>query len=97
VVDLFDLYDPADDRMFPAPWGEGKQHLDDLFRDTYAHLAGTHFWRARQHSEPGPAAVRSLAQWRANTLEAIQTLAGSGSLTSLGRSFVEGMRDSARS
>jgi uncharacterized protein len=97
IVDLYDLYDRADDRLFPAPWGAGKQHLDGLFRDTYAHLAGTHFWDARQQAAPGPATLRSLAQWRASTLEAIQTLAGSGSLTSLGTSFVEGMRDSARS
>ena len=53
VADLYDLYDPADDQMFPAPWGEGKQHLDGLFRDTYAHLAGTHFWQARQSPRPG--------------------------------------------
>lgn len=97
VMDLYDLYDPADDRLFPAPWGEGKQHLDGLFRDTYAHLAGTHFWDARQHAAAGPAAARSLAQWRANTLEAIQALAACGSLTSLGAWFVKVMRDSARS
>ena len=97
VADLYDLYDPADDQMFPAPWGEGKQHLDGLFRDTYAHLAGTHFWQARQQSAPGPTVARSLARWRADTLEAIQTLASSGSLTPLGASFVAGMRDSARS
>jgi uncharacterized protein len=97
VMDLYDLYDRADDRLFPAPWGEGQQHLDGLFRDAYAHLAGTHFWHARQHAAAGPAAVRSLAQWRANTLEAIQTLADSGSLTTLGASFVKVMRDSARS
>jgi uncharacterized protein len=97
VTDLYDLYDPADDRMFPAPWGEGKQQLDGLFRDTYAHLAGTRFWHARQQSAPGPTAARSLAQWRTETLEAAQTLVASGSLTRLGMSFVTGMRDSARS
>jgi uncharacterized protein len=94
IVDLYDLYDRADDRLFPVPWGEGKQHLDGLFRDTYAHLAGTHFWHARQRAAPGPAA-RSCAQWRADTLEATKTLADSGSLTPLGTSFVKGMRDSA--
>jgi uncharacterized protein len=97
ITDLYDLYDRADDRLFPAPWGEGKQHLDGLFRDTYAHLAGTRFWHARQHAAPGQAPAEPHARWRADTLEAIQTLAGSGSLTPLGTSFVEGMRDSARS
>jgi uncharacterized protein len=94
ITDLYDLYDPADDRLFPVPWGEGKQRLDGLFRDTYARLAGTHFWHARQRAAPGPAA-RSLARWRADTLEATRALADSGSLTPLGTSFVKGMRDSA--
>jgi uncharacterized protein len=97
IADLYDLYDPVDSRLFPAPWGEGKQHLDVLFRDTYAHLAGIHFWHARQQAAPGQAAARPLARWRADTLEAIQTLAGSGSLTPLGVSFVDVMRDSAAS
>ena len=97
VADLYDLYDPADDRMFPAPWGAGKQHLDGLFRDTYAHLAGAHFWHARQQSAPRPPVAQSPTRWRADTLAAIQTLAGSGALTPLGASFVEGMRESARS
>jgi uncharacterized protein len=95
IADLYDLYDRMDGRLFPAPWGEGKQHLDGLFRDTYAHLAGTHFWHARQQAAPGQVAAKSLARWRADTLEAIQTLAGSGSLTPLGTSFVDGMRGSA--
>jgi uncharacterized protein len=97
IADLYDLYDRMDDRLFPAPWGEGKQHLDGLFRGAYAHLAGTHFWHARQRAAPGQAAAKSLARWRADTLEAIRTLAGSGSLTPLGMSFVDGMRDSASS
>jgi uncharacterized protein len=99
VLDLYDLYDPADDRLFPAPWGEGKQRLDGLFRDTYARLGGTSFWRSRQHTESGQAAEvagQRFEQWQADTLEAIQTLAGSGSLTPIGMSFAERMRHSAR-
>ena len=97
IADLYDLYDRLDGRLFRAPWGEGKQHLDELFRDTYAHLAGIHFWHARQQATPGQAAAKQLARWRADTLEAIHTLAGSGSLSPLGASFVDGMRDSASS
>jgi len=40
-------------------------------------------------------AGQRFAQWQADTLEAIQTLAGSGSLTPLGMSFAERMRHSA--
>jgi uncharacterized protein len=98
VLDLYDLYDPADDRLFPAPWGEGKQHLNGLFLHTFAHLAGIDFWRVRQQTASGPpahVAGQRSAQWRSDTLEAIQTLAGSGSLTALGTSFLEHMRRSA--
>jgi uncharacterized protein len=90
VLDLYDLYDPADDRLFPAPWGEGKQHLEGLFQDAYAHLAGTDFWRMRQQlasGRPAQVAGQRFAQWRAESLEAIQTLAGSGALTPLGMRF----------
>jgi uncharacterized protein len=98
VLDLYDLYDPADDRLFPAPWGEGKQHLEGLFQDAYAHLAGTDFWRVRQqlaNGRPAQVAGHRFAQWQAESREAIQTLAGSGSLTPLGTAFVEIMAHAA--
>jgi uncharacterized protein len=91
VLDLYDLYDPADDRLFPAPWGEGKQHLEGLFQDAYAHLAGMDFWRMRQQLASGRSAQvanQRFAQLRAESLEAISALAGSGSLTPLGMTFV---------
>jgi uncharacterized protein len=99
VVDLYDLYDPADTRLFASPWSEGKQHPEDLFRDAYAHLAGSAFWRTRQHHATGAAAESArqhFVQWRADTTEAIETLVDSGSLTPLGMSFVGRMRHSAR-
>jgi uncharacterized protein len=99
VLDLYDLFDPTDTRLFASPWGEGKQHLVELFRDAYAHLAGTAFWRARQHHATGTAAEearRQFAQWQADTTEAIETLADSRSLTPLGTSFVNRMRHMAR-
>jgi uncharacterized protein len=98
VLDLYDLYDPADDRLFPAPWGEGKQHLEGLFQDAYAHLAGTDFWRVRQQLANGRSAEvagQRFAQWRAESLEAISRLTGSGSLTPLGMKFVETMSHAA--
>ena len=98
VLDLYDLYDPADDRLFPTPWAEGKQQLEGLLRDTYAHLAGTGFWRVRQRLAGGAAAEvagQRFAHWRADTLGAIQILVGSGSLTRLGTEFVEKMWHSA--
>ena len=97
VLDLYDLYDRADNRLFASPWQEGKQHLADLFRDAFAHLAGSEFWRVRAHNATGTAAGAArqrFVQSQAETSDAIETLSGSGSLTPLGMSFVHQMRRS---
>jgi len=48
ILDLYDLHVPDGDRLFPAPWGEGKLHFEGLLRGAYAQLAVAEFWRARQ-------------------------------------------------
>ncbi len=95
VLDLYDLYEQADDRLFPAPWGEGKGRIDGLLHGAYAHLAVTEVWRVRQQRASGTAADtagRRFGECRAQTGEAIGTLLDSGALTSLGTRFVEEMR-----
>ena len=99
VLDLCDLYDPADDSLFPAPWGEEKLQVGGLLQGAYAHLAVTDVWRARQRVAAGPAAqeaARRFVQWDAHTREAIDALLSSDSLTPLGTSFVQEMRRSVR-
>ena len=99
VLDLYDLYDPADGRLFHAPWRDDLRPLEGLLQGTYAHLAVTDFWRARQEVTAGAeaeAAGQRFVYWRDHTRDAIKTLAGSGSLTPLGERFVAGMRQSAR-
>ena len=54
ILDLYDLYDQADDRLFPAPWGEGKAQIEGLLQGAYAHLAVTDFWRASRQRTAGP-------------------------------------------
>lgn len=93
VLDLIDLFDETDRRLFHAPWREDPRPIEGLLQGTYAHLAVTDFWRVRRHSEPDPAR-RHFAHWRARTAEAIETLAGSKALTPLGERFVAGMRRS---
>lgn len=93
VLDMFDLYDPSDRRLFHAPWREDPRPLEGLLQGTYAHLAVTDFWRIRRHTEPEPAA-RHFAHWRAQTARAIDTLIGSKALTPLGERFVTRMRAS---
>jgi uncharacterized protein len=99
VLDLYDLYDPADDRLFHAPWRDDLRPLEGLLQGTYAHLAVTDFWRARQEVTAGAeaeSAGQRYTYWRGHTRDAIETLANSGSLTPVGVQFVNGMRRSAR-
>jgi uncharacterized protein len=81
VLDLFDLYDGADDRLFQAPWGEEKVQLDGLLLGAYIRLV-----------ESGE---RRSAEWHAQTREATDVLLSSGALTPLGERFVLEMSRSA--
>jgi uncharacterized protein len=95
VLDLFDLCDPSDRRLYYAPWREDPRPLEQLLQGTYAHIAVTDFWRTRRHQLSGAdalAAGEQFARWRQMTAEAIDTLADSGTLTPDGERFVEGMR-----
>jgi uncharacterized protein len=100
VLDLYDLYDTADNRLFHAPWRDDPRPLEGLLQGTYAHIAVTDFWRARRSSAAGPAveaAEARFAHWRGQTADAIESLAASGSLTPLGEQFIDGMRQSIAS
>jgi len=95
VLDLFELCDPADQRLFYAPWRADLRPLEALLQGAYAHIGVTDYWRIRRHRADGPEAVAAeerFARWRVLTAETIDTLAGSGALTPLGTRFVEGMR-----
>ncbi|MER7752618.1 FxsB family cyclophane-forming radical SAM/SPASM peptide maturase [Kitasatospora sp. NPDC097643] len=100
VLDLLDLYDPADDREYLAPWRPDPRPLEGLLQGTYAHLAVTEYWGTRVQAYDGlagPAAERArteFALWRRYTAEAVERLAESGSLTKLGLRFTDGLRDS---
>ena len=99
VLDLYDLYDPTDDRLFHAPWRDDMRPLEGLLQGTYAHLAVTNFWHARQMATTGAeadAAGERFAYWHAHTRDAIETLMNCGSLTPLGAQFVGEMRHSFR-
>jgi uncharacterized protein len=95
VLDLVDLIDPAERRLFHAPWRDDPRPLPALLQGTYAHIGVTDYWRARRHRAEGADAVMAaerFARWRLITVEAIDTLAESGALTDLGGRFVAGMR-----
>jgi uncharacterized protein len=95
VIDLFELYDPTDRRLFYAPWRDDPRPLPALLQGAYAHIGVTDYWRARRHRAGGAdalAAAERFARWRVLTAEAIETLAGAGALTDLGDRFVARMR-----
>ena len=95
LVDMFDLYDRAERRLFFAPWREDPRPLGALLQGTYAHIGVTDYWRRRRHLMAGPDAsdaAGQFARWRKMTAEAIGTLTESGALTPLGSRFVQGMR-----
>ncbi|HEY1670745.1 MAG TPA: FxsB family cyclophane-forming radical SAM/SPASM peptide maturase [Trebonia sp.] len=83
VLDRYDLFDPADNRLV------------ELLDGAYANLAVTEFWRVRaglgQHDRAE--AAERYQYWRENTAAAIKTVAGSSALTPLGRHFVGQMRN----
>ncbi|MFI6449052.1 FxsB family cyclophane-forming radical SAM/SPASM peptide maturase [Kitasatospora sp. NPDC050543] len=99
VLDLWDLYDAGDTRLYHAPWRPDPRPLEGLLQGTYAHLAVTEFWGSRALAYdglPGAAADHTRLQfalWRAYTAEAVERLADSGSLTPLGLRFAAGMRE----
>ncbi|WP_030458080.1 FxsB family cyclophane-forming radical SAM/SPASM peptide maturase [Kitasatospora sp. NRRL B-11411] len=98
VLDLHDLHDRADERLYHAPWRPDPRPLEGLLQGTYAHLAVAAYWASRVRALDGTrgdeaaAARLQLATWRAHTADAIGTLDGSGALTPLGRRFTAGMR-----
>jgi uncharacterized protein len=96
VLDLYDLFDPADTRLFHAPWRDDPRPLEGLFQGTYAHIAVSDYWRVRRHTggDPDSDAAARFAHWCTGTAAAIGTLAASGSLTPLGEQFLAGMRSS---
>lgn len=96
VLDMADLHDPHDTRLFEAPWRQDPRPLEGLLQGTYAHVGVTDFWRIRRFTALDPEervhAEEEFALWFRHTLRATHVLAGSGSLTPLGLHFVEALR-----
>jgi uncharacterized protein len=91
VLDLFDLYDESDTRLYYAPWREDPRPLEGLIQGIYAHVAVVDFWRGRAGRGDAKAAIH-FARWRAQTCEALEHLAASGSLTEPGARFASRLK-----
>ncbi|MFF6784568.1 FxsB family cyclophane-forming radical SAM/SPASM peptide maturase [Streptomyces sp. NPDC012510] len=102
MLDMFDLLDGLDERRYRVLWRPDPRPLDAIVQGAYAHLAVADVWRIRVRR--GAAGVgtalyeRSLVEadtWRRAVLDALDTVAGTGSLTAMGHRFVRGLRDEA--
>ncbi len=97
VLDLYDLYDPADDRLYHAPWREDKRPLEGFCRARTRTCrvqvlarpsAGDRRRRGRSGWQAIPALGRGIPARRSRPWRR------SGSLTALGMRFVAEMRRS---
>jgi uncharacterized protein len=97
VLDMADLHDPSDRRLFEAPWRPDPRPLEGLLQGTYAHVGVTDFWRVRRHTAPGAEerehAESEFRRWLGHTVRSVEVLAESGSLTPTGLRFTDAMRE----
>ncbi|MFE7838516.1 FxsB family cyclophane-forming radical SAM/SPASM peptide maturase [Streptomyces sp. NPDC057474] len=102
MLDMFDLLDGLDERRYRVLWRPEPRPLDAIVQGAYAHLAVADVWRIRvRRGAAGVGAAlyeRSRVEadkWRTAVLDALATVAGTGSLTALGHRFVRGLRGEA--
>lgn len=97
VLDMADLHDPGDKRLFEAPWRPDPRPLEGLLQGTYAHVGVTDFWRVRRRTAPGEQeraqADTEFRRWLGHTVRSVEVLAESGSLTATGLRFTDAMRE----
>jgi len=92
LLDVLDLYDPSDVNLYYAAWRDDPRPLEGLLQGAYAHIAVTDYWRVRRLVTADLPTAAAFTRWFQQTMEAIDTLAGSGTLTEDGAQFVAGMR-----
>nr|WP_051726629.1 FxsB family cyclophane-forming radical SAM/SPASM peptide maturase [Streptacidiphilus jeojiense] len=99
LMDVVDLYDEQDSRLYPAAWREDLRPLEGLLQGTYAHIAVADFWRSRSsrpHEGADGVAQREYLRWRRGTDQGIEILVGSGSLTEIGLELALQMRSAVQ-
>ena len=89
---LFDLFDQANDTLFPVPWRPDPRPVEGLLHGTYAYLAVAALWRSRSGQTPRSEARRLFLMYRSWVEAAIEVLLNADVLTPEGRRFADGMR-----
>jgi HEXXH motif-containing protein len=95
LLDLHDLYDPADDLLCYAPWREDPRPVGALLQGVYAFQAVAEFWRVRRGQLQGGTATLAeteYVRWRDHVWRALQVLQNSGRFNALGTAFLAGLR-----
>jgi uncharacterized protein len=97
LLDLVELAQPDDGRLYYAPWRPDPRPVSGLLQGAYAFLGISGFWREQRQSAPEPEvrqrAHADFARWRDGAATVAATLLRSGQLTSAGEIFVRTMAE----
>jgi len=86
LLDMYELFDPASTERLKVPWRDDPRPVEGVLHGIYAHLAVSHYWRAR-----GGAHRQKYLRYRSWVRGAAEALAATGALTKQGERFVAGM------
>lgn len=94
LLDLVQLCEPDDRRLYYAPWRADPRPLPALLHGTYAFLGVADFWQQRVSVDDVSGGRYELARRRSQVAAALETLQATDGLTAAGRRFVAGMATS---
>lgn len=100
VLDMYELFDGSDCSLYEVGWRPDRRPIEAVLQGAYAHMAVAEFWRVLASRSRGGTADRAATECRSlrgQIQKAVDVLAGSSSLTSLGRRWVDGMRSTSHS
>lgn len=93
LMEMFELFDPADRCRFEVPWRPDKRPVEAVLQGVYAHAAVVEVWHDRwSRGAPGPAAAAAGAAfvfWREGLARVLEDLLDSGALRPLGTRLIE--------
>jgi HEXXH motif-containing protein len=91
LLDLVELCEPTDERLYYAPWRSDPRPLTALLHGTYAFLGVADFWQRRSIVDNDTRAPYEFARARLQVRQALEVLQAAAGLTAAGRRFVSGM------
>jgi uncharacterized protein len=91
IADLYELFDPADQQLYPVPWRPDRRPIGGVLHGTYAHLALAELWLSRTIRDPAPATRQRFVLYRNWVERALATVQVAGNLRPAGLRLVAGM------